>query len=174
MAEGSTKASEIVGKGSERYSVIMKGQELFEPLRAVKGWALGVIGSARGGGRMRGSPQTEFHKISPQEGEKYYGVPTAGDLRTHEGKAKRVVYCENYKAVVDCLGICAFLTQHRSSSVAVPEDLVKLYTAATGRPTTTRKLMMIGERITNIEKVFNVREGMMRANDMPPKGSSNQ
>jgi len=168
LAEGSKRASGIVGKGSERYSMTIKGQELYETLRLLIGWALGVITSPRGGGHLRGAPVCESSGISSEEGEKFFGVSTAGDRKSYVGKAKLVSYFENFKAVVDCMNICYILTQWVSPYLINTEDLARLYSAATGQAMTAKELTKIGERVHNIEKAFNVREGMMRKDDMPP------
>jgi aldehyde:ferredoxin oxidoreductase len=169
LAEGSKRASEILRRGSEKYSMNIKGQELYEPLRTAIGWALGVIVSPTGGGHLRGAPLTEFMSLAPEEGEKFYGVKTAGDRKAYEGKAKLVVYHENFKAVVDCLGMCYLLTKWADPYLLDLRDLAMLFSAATGRDVTIRELIAVGEKISNIEKAFNVREGMTRDNDYPPK-----
>jgi len=168
LAEGSKRASRIIGKGSEEYSMNIKGQELYEPLRTLKGWAFGVIMSPTGGGHLRGASTCEATKISREAGERFYGVPTAGDRKAYAGKAKLVAYFENFKAVVDCLNICYFVTQWASPYLINPQDLAALFSAATGWPMTAEELMQIGERIHNMERAFNAREGMRRVNDLPP------
>lgn len=78
-------------------------------------------------------------------------------------------YFENFKAVVDCMNICYILTQWVSPYLVNTEDLARLYSAATGQPMKAKELIKIGERVHNIEKAFNVREGMTRKDDMPPE-----
>lgn len=170
LAEGSKRASDKVGKGSQKYAMHIKGQDLYEPLRSAKGWGIGVILSPRGGGHMRGAPAFEFYgKVNQEEGEKYYGVRTAGDRKTYEGKAKLITFMENFKAVVDSMGICYLLTCWRSPYLIGPGDLASLFEAATGKSLSGSELMKIGERIHNIEKAFNVRVGMTRKDDKPPE-----
>jgi len=43
LAYGCYKASKIIGKGSSKYCLHVKGQDLKEPVRTLKGWALGVM-----------------------------------------------------------------------------------------------------------------------------------
>ncbi|MFQ6075394.1 MAG: aldehyde ferredoxin oxidoreductase family protein [Candidatus Bathyarchaeia archaeon] len=169
LAEGCKRASEIVGRGSEKYAIHIKGQDLYEPLRTAMGWALGTIVSPRGGGHLRGAPACEFTEISPEDGEKFFGVPTAGNRKTYEGKAKLVAWFESFKAVVDSLGLCYFLTQWTDPYLLNPGDLAELFSAATGKNITVSRLLEIGERIHNVEKAFNVREGMTRRDDYPPE-----
>ena len=108
MAEGSLRASQIVGRGSEKYSFHMKGQDLIEGIRSMKGWALGVVVSPRGGTHTRGALATESRKFSEENSQKIFGVKTAGDARTYKGKAKVVNYFESVHALLDSLGICCF------------------------------------------------------------------
>lgn len=171
LAEGSKRASEMIGRGSEKYSMNIKGQELYETLIPTIGWGLGPIVSARGGGHLRGAPICEFPylALSPEEGEKYFGIPTAGDRKTYEGKAKLVIYFQNLKAIVDCFNICYFPTQWYSPPLINMVDLAKLFSTATGRELSAEDLREIGERITNVEKAYNVREGIRKKDDWPPE-----
>jgi aldehyde:ferredoxin oxidoreductase len=169
LGEGSKRASEIIGKGSGKYAMHIKGQDLYEVLRTSKGWGLGVILSPRGSGHLRGAPTTEVRRISPEEGERFFGVPTAGDRNAYDGKAKLVIYFENLKAVTDAMNICYILTQWSSSYLINPDDISRLYTAAVGVQITPQELMKIGERIHNVEKAFNAREGITRKDDAPPE-----
>ena len=50
LAEGSKRASEIVGRGSEYYAIHQKGQELYEEPRDTIAWGLGACVATRGGG----------------------------------------------------------------------------------------------------------------------------
>ena len=170
LAEGSKRASEKVGRGSEKYAMHIKGQDLYEPLRSAKGWGIGVVLSPLGGGHLRGAPAFEFYgTVTPEDGEKYYGVRTAGDRQAYDGKAKLIVFMENFKAVVDSIGICYLLTWWRNPCLIGPEDLASLFEAATGKFISSSELLRIGERIHNVEKAFNVRVGMTRKDDRPPE-----
>jgi len=167
LAEGSKRASDKIGRGSQKYAMHIKGQDLYETLRYRKGWALGVIVSPLGGGHLRGAAAFEGN-IGPEDAEKYYGVRTAADRRTYEGKAKIVTWMENFKAVLDSVGICALLSWWKSPHLIGPEDIAKLLEAATGRRMDVRELLKIGERIHNVEKAINARVGMTRKDDRPP------
>lgn len=167
LAEGAKRASDRIGRGSQRYAMHIKGQDLYETLRHRKGWALGVIVSPRGGGHLRGAPAFEGN-VSPEDAESYYGVRTAADRRAYEGKAKLVTWMENFKAVLDSVGICALLSWWKSPHLIGPTDIAELLEAATGKRIDVHKLMRMGERIHNIEKAINVRAGMTRKDDRPP------
>lgn len=169
LGEGSARASHVIGKGTERYSMNIKGQELYESVGTHRGWALGVITSPTGGGHLRGAFNYETAQISPAEGEKFFGVPTIGDAKTYDGKAKMVVYTENFKSIVDSLGICMFVTLRSNIHLLNYKDFAELLSAALGKRITVGRLSEMGERIHNVEKAFNVRVGMSRKDDYPPQ-----
>jgi len=170
LAEGSKRASEMVGRGSEKYSINLKGQDLREAIRVPKGWALGNVVSTKGGAHNRGAPLTESRRISQEISEKLWGVPTAGDPTTYEGKAKIVVYYERLHAIMDALGSCFFTSNWISPDLLGPADYAELFSLATGLEMADEKLMMIGERIHTVEKMFNVyHAGFTRKDDYPPK-----
>jgi len=169
LAEGSWRASQIVGKGSEKYAMHIKGQDLEESLIGKIGYALGVIVACTGGGHLRGAPVCEGSAVSPEVAERFYGVRTAGDRTAYEGKGKLVAWTEIFKAVVDIMGTCVFMSQRNMRQGINMEDYAKLYTAATGFDLTAEELRHIGERVLNLHKAFNVREGFTRKHDYPPE-----
>jgi len=170
LAEGSKRASQIVGKGSEGFAIHVKGQDSMEPMRTSKGWALGCGVSTRGGTHTRGAAFIEMTgDIPPEICEKIWGVQVEGPL-SYENKAKLVVYYERLQAVLDSLGVCLFSSNYNGPSLLDPDDLAELYSAATGRDIDGDELMRIGERIHNIEKAFNVlHAGFSRRDDYPPQ-----
>ena len=170
LAEGSLRASQIVGKGSEKYSFHMKGQDLIEGIRSMKGWALGVVVSARGGAHTRGALATETRRFSPEESEKMFGVETAGDAQAYIGKAEIVRYFEYVHSLLDSLGICFFTGNWTSPQGISPAELAEFYSLATGIEISESELMKTGERIHNVEKMFNVyHAGFTRKDDYPPR-----
>lgn len=170
LARGVQEASKIIGKGSEYYAIHCKGQDNVDALRAAKGWGFGNVVSLRGGRHLDGAPTTEFQAISPELGEKLYGVPTAGNQTAYEGKGKLTFWYSCFKAVVDALGICYYTTWWGDHSFLGPKDLAALYSEATGSPISADDLFLIGQRIVNVEKAFNtIHRGFSRKDDLPPK-----
>jgi len=174
LAYGSKKASEIIGKGAE-YAMHVKGQDLYEHLRTMKGWALGVVISTRGGGHTSGAPMTEFMDLSPEISEKYWSIKSAGDPTSYENKAKLVFYYENLHAVVNSLGVCLFISDWSGPDLLDLEDFSKLLTSASGITFTKNNLVTIGERIVNVEKAFNTLHARFtRKDDYPPERFFNE
>jgi aldehyde:ferredoxin oxidoreductase len=172
LAEGSQRASKIVGKGSERYAIHIKGQDLAEQLWVHKGWALGTVLSASGGTHTRGAVlSTRFESLSPELCRKYYGLEKIGSPNDYEGKAQFVFFFEKLQALADVLGLCTFATIIWAPPPQAMDqnDMARLLSVCTGIDINQEELMRIGERIHNLEKAFNVlHTDWTRKEDYPP------
>jgi len=172
LAEGAKRAADIVGQGSEQFAIHVKGQDSVEPMRAAKGWALGCVVSTRGGSHTRGANLMDLYRnhFTQEFAEKHFGVSKVTDTLSYENKAHLVVYHERLQAVYDSLGICMLNSHWGGPDELGPDDLAGLYSAATGIELTGNEILMIGERIHNVEKAFNVlHAGFARQDDYPPK-----
>jgi aldehyde:ferredoxin oxidoreductase len=139
-------------------------------MRAAKGWALGILTSTRGGRHLNGAPTTEFMRFPEDLGEELFGVSTAGDQRAYKGKARLVVWHEQYKALVDMLGMCYYTSIWSRPDLLTPEDYAKLFSAATGMDFSSKELMLAGKRVHNVEKGINtLHAGFTRQDDLPPR-----
>ena len=171
LAEGVKRASEIVGKGSERFAIHVKGQDSVEPMRALKAYTLGCCVSPRGGTHTRGAPMVEMMPdITDEFAQKTWGAPAPTGPFSYENKVEPVVYFERLHAIFDCMNICNIASMWGSLDLLNPDDIANLYSAATGKHMTGNEMMMIGERIHNIEKAFNtLHTGFSRKDDYPPQ-----
>jgi aldehyde:ferredoxin oxidoreductase len=68
--------------------------------------------------------------------------------------------------VSDALGICKFSTTEEYS--LLPEDVAPGLRGLWDPPLSGEQLLQIGERIVNLERLYNVREGLSRADDELP------
>jgi aldehyde:ferredoxin oxidoreductase len=93
-------------------------------------------------------------------------VPELMDPANETYKADMVVAGEHFCAVTDSLGICKFSTIEEWS--LFPEDLAPGVAALWGRPVTGDDLLLIGERIVNLERLYNLRLGFSRRDDRLP------
>jgi len=170
LAQGVYRASRIIGKGTEKYAMHVKGHGMCEQaIRSHKGWALGIITSTIGGGHLAGAPNTEQRKISQEEGMRCFGIPTAGDPTAYEGKGKLVAWFEKYKIIADMAGLCLFTTHWIDTSLIGPDDFAKLISLGTGWKLNGKDLLNLGESIYNYEKAFNtLHAGFTRKDDKPP------
>ncbi|MGQ9459782.1 MAG: aldehyde ferredoxin oxidoreductase family protein [Candidatus Bathyarchaeaceae archaeon] len=152
LAGGVRAASQKVGKGSERFAMHNKGLEYpGYDLRGLKACVLGFNTSTRGGCHLRSS-MYDFDvkgKVNRFKADRDFGRMT---------KER-----EDLWAIVDSLIICKFLRGVCSNY----DKFAELYTLVTGIKMTANKLQMAGERIYNLEKAYNIREGWTKKDDYP-------
>jgi aldehyde:ferredoxin oxidoreductase len=171
LAEGVLAAAGTVGRGSERYAMHVKGIGLNEQgVRSHKAWGFGMAVSARGGGHLNGSPQTENRQVPSWTGEWLFGNDEAGIPGSYKGKAKLVAWYEIYKAIVDSTGICYFAAGWYDPALADLSPLSKAIEALTGSAVSAEDLWKKGRRIVEAEKLFNtLHAGFGRKDDTLPR-----
>jgi aldehyde:ferredoxin oxidoreductase len=154
LAEGVKFAAEKIGKGAEKLAQHIKGVEVTGyDLRCLKTAALGFAVSFRGADHNRHGA---------------YAFDVKGKfnrLKYEKGRAKAVKDIEDVYTIIDSLIICKF---SRGTYYKEFEDLAKLYTLVTGWETTPEEMRLKGERINNLARVINVREGLGRKDDTLP------
>jgi aldehyde:ferredoxin oxidoreductase len=166
LAEGSKRAAEKIGRGAEKYAIHTKGLEHIEcDPRGLQAFGLGYATSTRGADHLRALPAFEY-TISPDKAEKLFGTSKAADRFATEGKAAMVKWFEEVRAFTDAIEACKFITR---TGLIWPEVQVEVLNAVTGLNLTAQDALIIGERIVNVEKAFNVREGMTRQDDSLPE-----
>lgn len=154
LAEGSYRLAETFGHPELSMSVKKLEIPAYDP-RGVKGIGLNYATSNRGGCHVRG------YTISPE----VLGIPEKLDNLKTEGKPAWVKLFQDLTAAVDASGICLFCT----FGIGAPE-LSNQLTAATGVDYTVEKILKAGERIWNLERLFNLRAGLTKNDDvLPPR-----
>ena len=155
LAEGSLRASRVVGQGSVAWAMQVKGLEMpgYEP-RGLKTMALGLAVSTRGACHNRSSAyEADFSaRVNRLEVDEERGRITA------EG--------EDFSAVLDSLIWCKFL---RKAFDDLYEESAEIYEHITGWDMTADELRLAGERINSLKKAFNIREGWARKHDTLPR-----
>ena len=145
MAEGATRLAEYFG--SPDSAIHVKGLELpaYDP-RGINSMALSYATSNRGGCHLRAYAVSFDVLGAPEKFD-----PLAVDKR----KVELVKYQQDYFSVIDSLVVCKFNT----FATDLP-DYVGLLQAVTGwDDLTSEELLLTGERIYNLERLFAVREG---------------
>jgi len=156
LAEGSKRLCE---KYNCSFSMTVKGMELpaYDP-RGAAGQALSFATSNRGGCHLRG------YMI----GEEIFGVPKLFDRFKTSGKAQLVKRSQERNAYLDSLIACKF------SAFALDENFYSRFMqSTTGVDYTVSDLHTVGERIYNLERLFNVKAGFDRKDDQLPERFSN-
>jgi aldehyde:ferredoxin oxidoreductase len=163
LAEGTKAMSEKLGQGSEHFAMHVKGLELpaYDP-RAAKITGLGYVTANRGGDHMTGYVQ----------GPTFFDAPflIVEDSRIKDPfvadpeEAEVLVDMENALTMFDATGGCKFM-----GILLTAEDIVELITHATGWEFSVDDFRKSGERIYNLVRAFNAREGLTREEDVLPK-----
>lgn len=155
------------GPEAEIGAMHVKGMEItaVDP-RAFPAWALMYAVSSRGADHMRAYCLTEFGEFSKDAVTRMAGTPAANERFGVEGKGRLVAYFEDVRAISDSLGLCKFLGR---GSYFFPERLVGLVQAVQGGRVEGERLQLLGERIVNAERLFNLREGLTPADDTLPR-----
>lgn len=152
LALGSYRLAEKFGH--PELSMTVKKQEM--PAydgRAIQGMGLSYATSNRGGCHVRGYvTSTEV-----------LGIPMKTDPLTTEGKAPLVKLFQDLTALVDSSDICLFTT----FAIGLPE-ISGMLRGTIGIDMTDEELLKAGERIWNLEKLFNLEAGLTRQDDMLP------
>jgi len=154
LAEGVKIAGEKIGKGAEKLAQHIKGVEVTGyDLRCLKTAALGFAVSFRGADHNRHGA---------------YAFDVKGKVNrliVEKGRGKMVKDMEDPYAIIDSLIVCKF---SRGTYYKEFEDMAKLYSLVTGFEVSAEDLRLSGERINNVARLFNIREGLGRKDDTLP------
>ncbi|HWT82983.1 MAG TPA: aldehyde ferredoxin oxidoreductase C-terminal domain-containing protein, partial [Candidatus Methylomirabilis sp.] len=153
LALGSYRLAESYGH--PEYSMTAKKQEMpaYDP-RAVQGIGLQYATSNRGGCHVRG------YTIAVE----VLGNPVKMDNLTTEGKAQAAIAFQNLTAALDSTGACLFATFGMGA-----DELAQMVSTLTGVAYPTEELLRAGERIWNMERLWNLKAGLTAKDDTLPE-----
>lgn len=152
FAEGVKKASEKLGKESERFAMQVKGLEISGyDVRAAP--AMGLAYATCDIGAHHNRAWAISYDI--QVGREKYD----------EDKIKRVIYLQHVRPLFDSLGTCRFQWLETELDL---NFYARFYEAATGVKVTVDDLLLASERIYNLTRAVSVREGLTSKEDWLP------
>jgi len=179
LAEGCFRASDIIGRGSDKYCMHIKKQDLYENIRASNGWGLGTTTSTRGGGHTTGAVAIET--VAAMDEEKARSIfsleqdDEPGNAIAYKGRPKMVKYTEELTRVLNSFGVCLFQSPWLDLEMPDLKEYAELYSAATGWETSVDDLIKLTNRQLNLEKAFNLRHtNFDRSDDMPTPRDLNE
>ncbi len=124
---------------------------------------MGYATSNRGACHLRPAPQlVEMMAMARPE----LGFDKVAGAYDVEGKGYVIKGLQDFKTTIDSLVLCSFVYDLYAY---LPNELAEIVTAATGYEMEVGDLVKIGERIFNLKRLFNVREGISRKDDTLPK-----
>jgi aldehyde:ferredoxin oxidoreductase len=172
MAEGVKRVSEKMGQGTKDFAVHVKGMEMGLDVRArlcVENY--GQATNVRGAHVERSASITFTPGRSKESIMRYcrgIGAPEdrldlLSDGPDNFNVARLTRWVEDYNTLMFSMGVC-----HRTPlAQAYNLDIFsEIFTAATGIILSQEKLRESGERVWNLQKAFNVRQGATRKDDL--------
>ncbi|ADC89055.1 Aldehyde ferredoxin oxidoreductase [Thermocrinis albus DSM 14484] len=153
LAEGSERASDILGVGRD-FVMTVKGMEIAgHSPRAVKTQAIGYAVSNRGPVHCDIRPGMEENNITP------LGDPTnkgsvAKELAVWTSVVNSIIYC---------------LSAERVVGLKLNDSILNMVNALMDWHLDMSDLNIIGERIYTLERLFNIREGFSKNDDTLPR-----
>jgi aldehyde:ferredoxin oxidoreductase len=153
LAEGTKRASEIVGQQSINYAIQCKGMEWAGySLQSLQTGTLGFCTSVRGADYLR-------------SGSYQYDVSGKVDrFSLDKTRGPLVKKGEDDYAVIDSLIICKFTRKIYKNT----GEICRLLYLVTGMHWSEKDLLEAGERIHNQAKLFNIKHGWKKEDDYPP------
>ena len=177
IAESSHLVSKLGdnGEAAAKLHISSKGLPQSDPhdCRYIKAFALGLGTSSRGADHLRSRPTLEIFDLPTELTTEIYGQAVDTTPTSYNDKGVIVSVHESIYAVGDGLGICRFVTHSFNSPHLLKYGhFTNLVKQSTGVEIDDFKA--IGERIINLERLFNLKLGITRADDFPPPRYMNE
>jgi aldehyde:ferredoxin oxidoreductase len=165
LAEGTKRAAEKIGGGAETYALHMKGMHW--PAHSAPPFVMAFSVSTRGGDFLKAIPHLILQSTNNATCKKLFDAePETMNIYSHAKKGRAVWWHENYKLLIDSLGVCFYLGQTLlTHGRLLPEELAEAYSAATGIDADGKLLMEAAERANQIERAINSLRGHERKHD---------
>ena len=159
FADGTRKAAEKIGEESGYYAMHVKGLELpAYDVRGYKAHGLNFATCYSGADHNKGYSLQEVFGIP---------VPYAVERLDYKGKGILTKFNQDNAGLFDTVTLCEF------AAIFVCDIFQKLMaeiiSGASGWEFTEQDMWALGERLNNICRMFNVREGFSRKDDTLPK-----
>ena len=173
LAQGQMAFAETIGPEAVEKVDLVKGlaPHAYE-FRAFKGTGLMQAVGHRGDPLpLRGSLlEVDWHHANDwfqQVAGEQFGEPEAAIPTSYKGKARSAVISEHIERVADNLGVCKWLY-----GLFIYNDvniITEVFNTVTGKDWDLDRMLMVSERVRNLERMFDVREGLRRKDDSLPK-----
>jgi aldehyde:ferredoxin oxidoreductase len=161
LSNGVRIAAAKIGRESERFAMHIKGLELpGYDVRGAKAHGLSYATSYTGADHNRGYAFQEIFGIP---------VPYPVDRLSIKDKGRLTKWNQDVRtATCDCPTLCVFIFDMALAPTAT-QNTAALMEAVTGLNLEPEEVVQVGERINNLARAFNVREGFRRGDDTFPE-----
>ncbi len=168
LGKGVRQAAQELGNGADKLAIHIKGLEgpAHDP-RSGKALAVTYALGNRGMCHIHPLNAAAYDNRKNNFGLLPYGLtdPQTLDRWEEKGKGKEAKLLQDFGIMPDILGICKFYIFRGIG----PDELGKLITTLTGWDINGQEILATGERVYNLQRKFNVREGINKADDMLPE-----
>lgn len=164
LAEGTLRAAQKINKEAEEIVVQVRGLDFpaWDP-RAFWGtainYATGTIGSSHERGIAVGY---DYGGVAPELGID----ESKTNLFNSEGKAHIAVKSQDFSVLMNSLTTCNFIADGGGVTVT---ELTNIFNAITGWNYSIEDFLKAGERIHNLQRLINIRDGKGKEYDKLPK-----
>ncbi|MBN2568077.1 MAG: aldehyde ferredoxin oxidoreductase family protein [Deltaproteobacteria bacterium] len=186
LAEGSKRANMEL-TGNDNYAITVKGLEIptFDPRSRWSVWTFGFLTSTRGGDNLRNRSPVEnlrFPSLPDDYRKEAFEFPEAfyKKIDMPEDVKKRIIdpdlktadillmekWSEDLITVFNSIGIC---TRPPSLQTLGPTRVAKMFQTCVGWDMDAEEVIKAGERIWNLQRIYNLREGERRKDTVFPR-----
>ena len=159
LGEGVREAARELGRGAEEFALHVRGLELAQhDPRSMNSLAVAYATYPRGACHRGCSHYLERHGVADIGYEK--GLPRQDPA----GKGAMVARLQDYAGLFNSLKVCQFIMPG-----TLGKDLVTYLNLTTGWDVTLDELLAIGERASNLKRMYNIRLGQSRKDDTLPR-----
>jgi aldehyde:ferredoxin oxidoreductase len=172
LADGTQAAARVLGAGSARFAMHVKGVEIPAHLPHGK-QSLALAYATLPYGADHCSAEHDY-LIAPgappvsRERAQALGLAAEAELTAlNLDKVRLFAHTQRYRSFLECLSVCHYC--YALSYLFSPAQVVDLVRAVTGWPVSLPELLQAGERRVNLHRAFNAREGFDRSADILPE-----
>ena len=152
LAEGSARLARDIGKDAWKFLYVAKDMEIAgHSARGLKGMGLGYATGTRGGSHHDTRPSTMY--------------PAGHDNTSIGGQAQLSFDSQNMTALGDSLTVCRFISE-RLLGHRIDDRWAQVLRLVAGWDMDAEEARAVGERICNMERCFNAREGVRAGRDV--------
>ena len=162
LGEGAKRAADKIGKGTIKYAMVVKGEEIgmHEP-RYKQGLALHYSVFATGPDHV-GGIHDEKVNANPGAWEEIDVPEDVSNTELSPRKARMLYHMGLWRQAINYLGICLFIPFTK-------KQIIELIEAITGMKMSHWRLMKTVERGITLSRIFNLREGFTAEDDILPE-----
>jgi aldehyde:ferredoxin oxidoreductase len=165
LAEGVRNAAEMIGRGAEDFAIHVKGLEgpAHDP-RSGKALAITYATGNRGMCHIQPVEAMAWDRGKLDWGLIKYGLPDPENVERwdEENKGGPVALLQDGLTLPDILGTCKF---YMYGGITV-DHWTEMLQALTGWEIDGHELLKISERVINLQRLFNIREGITAKDDL--------